>query len=180
MKILIGFLLALFISGQAYAQDSYKDILDYEIPEGTVSLCKEKHSSGYNWVNGEWVLTNFKPEELIVKKIPYKDIDKEAWGSDCAQIDDKVNNVTYVSRCYSIKKFGEEDTEYNTRLCTEEYLSDKKLNSIFCDFSWGDTMYFLPNGLFIRTFLLPNLKSNPKRDKKDSMTLSHGLCAIIN
>ena len=168
------FIITLLFSFNTIAQDSYKDIKDYEVPIGTVSLCKEKDSTGYNWKNREWVKTNYKPEELIIRKIPYKDIDKsEPYMNACADIDNKKN----IYRCYSVKSFGEEDSWSNNRLCREQSY-DNKLLSVVCEFWWGTTTRFLPNGLFVRTHLIPDLDS--EIDKKDSMMLSHGLCGTIN
>ena len=156
------------------AQDDYKDIKDYEVPIGTVSLCKEKESTGFNWENREWVKTNYKPEELIIKKLPYKDIDKsEPYMNACADIDNKKN----IYRCYSVKSFGEEDSWSKNRLCREVYY-EKELSAVACEFWWGTETRFLPNGLFVRTHLIPNLESEV--DEKDSMMLSHGMCATIN
>ena len=91
----------------------------------------------------------------------------------CADIDNKKN----IYRCYSVKSFGEEDSWSNNRLCREQSY-DNKLLSVVCEFWWGTTTRFLPNGLFVRTHLIPDLDS--EIDKKDSMMLSHGLCGTIN
>jgi hypothetical protein len=189
MKILITLLLAIFISSQAYAQDSYKDILDYEIPEGTVSLCKEKHSSGYNWRNGEWVEANYDTAEYIIKKIAYKDIDKSdiSKSFDCKKIDDKINDIAndiYVfadklHRCYSVREFGKELMTVHYQICKEWYF-DNKLYSVNC-YSMGEkTVTFVPNGLFVRRHIYADVTSKPNKDYKDSMVLSHGVCATIN
>jgi hypothetical protein len=183
MKILIGFLLTLFISSQAYAQDSYKDILDYEVPEGTVSLCKEKHASGYNWENGKWVSVNYGTDEYIIKKIAYKDIDKvEGETFDCKKIDDEINNFDFgktLHRCYSVREFGEELMSFHYQMCNEWYFKNK-IQSVNCSSMGEKTVTFVPNGLFVRRHIYADVNSNPNKDYKDSMMLSHGVCATIN
>jgi hypothetical protein len=179
MKQLL-FIITLLFSFNTIAQDGYKGVLDFEVPEGTVSLCKEKNSTGYNWENGEWVLQNFKPEEFIVKKVPYKNINKEknVFLSPCSEIDDQGNYPSNVRRCYNIRNFGEEEKSYSDRIC-REYYADQKLYRIECAYHIGTTFNFLPNGLFVNTYLVFNLGKEEER-KKDSMMLSHGLCATIN
>ena len=125
--------------------------------------------------------TNYKVEEFIVKKIPYKNINStdKTWLNACHEIDDQRNFPANVSRCYSVKTFGEEDRSYQDRIC-REYYSDQKLYKIDCNKKIGSTLTFLPNGLFVHTYLFLSLDSNPEDGKKDSMMLSHGLCGTIN
>ena len=183
MKILITLLLALFISSHAYAQDSYKDILDYEVPEGTVSLCKEKHSSGYNWENGKWIKANYDTNEYIIKKIAYTDIDKvEGKTFDCKKIDDEINDFRFgeiLHRCYSVKEFGEELRTFNYKMCEEWYFKNE-IKSVSCYSAGEKIITFIPNGLFVKKNIYEDVSSNPHKDYKDSMVLSHGLCATIN
>ena len=188
MKILIGFLLTLFISSQAYAQDSYKDILDYEVPEGTVTLCKEKHSSGYNWENGEWIDVNYQLETYIIKKLHYKDInnndvcryginEKESIEKD-VDIESFFDNAN-VNRCYSIKSFGEEEDYTDFNVCSEHY-DKNKLTRIFCRPLLFSEMAFNINGLFVRRHWEVDLNKKPKNDYKSSIQTSHGVCGKIN
>ena len=189
MKQLL-FIITLLFSFNTMAQDSYKDILDYEVPEGTVSLCKEKHSSGYNWENGEWVPVNYDTNEYIIKKIPYEDIATFTHLKLCRDINQIENTISSginrVNRCYTVKKFSEEPSLIRANKCVESYWYDEggnkgTLNSITCKSLFGiKEISFLPNGLFINEYLALDLDSNPEDGIKDSMVLSHGMCGTIN
>tara|TARA_R110002012_G_C11365234_1_gene581344 strand:+ start:116 stop:634 length:519 start_codon:yes stop_codon:yes gene_type:complete len=171
------------------AQDSYKDILDYEVPEGTVSLCKEKHSSGYNWVNGEWIDVNYQLETYIIKKLHYKDINNNdvcRYGINENESIEKVETfesllgeAAYIKRCYSIKSLGEEENYTNFNVCSEHY-NKNELTHIFCRPLLHSDMAFNINGLFVLRHWEPDLNKNPKNDYKSSIQTSHGVCGTIN
>ena len=188
MKQLL-FIITLLFSFNTIAQDSYKDILDYEVPEGTVSLCKEKHSSGYNWVNGAWVPVNYGVVDYIIKKIPYEDIASFTIFKLCKDINQIENTISSginrVNRCYSVQEFGEEPSLINANICVESYWYDEgdnkgTLNTVTCKSLFNtQEISFLPNGLFVNRYLALDLDGNPEDDKKDSMGTSHGVCGTI-
>lgn len=188
MRKLLLLLFLFTLSSNALAKDDYADMQDHEIPSGNVSLCKETDAIGFNWEDGKWIKSNYKPAEFVIKKIPYKDIDKDGLIL-CRKIDETKNKLTStccadvmlteeINRCYAIRDFGAEVNMFDYTICKETY-HNKILENVIC--KKDVHIEFLPNGLFFkRSNMILDLRKNPEGNYKDSIVISHGICASVN
>ena len=194
-------LLPLFVSLIVMSSYSNAEITSYD--ERFTLLCEIEDSTGFNWSDGNWHRTNFKGGQkyIIKKQDDEKSEDAEDFDFDkvkntfCAYgQEEEVENYSSVYRdgCYMIKEFGEESTEFNSKLCRETWDKDEqgslKLDMVGC--TWGfPQMSFKPNGL-IHTYSGGSLEANPEgwvedgvtkipADYKDSMYIGFGRCSTI-
>lgn len=170
MKKLILILTTLMVLSPVHAEEEFY-----------TALCIEKGSTGFNWENGKWVQTNFKPEKYLIERVEI--VDSNEKSSICL---DKYKSTDLSvlgsfkkdKGCYGIRDFGTEIKNHRYRLCPESYRkkgSTWELQWVGCG-GWK----FLPNGPFHRTeWKGIVLDPKPENDYKPSLAISHGTCSKL-
>ena len=143
------------------------------------SLCISDKETGFNWTNGEWGPVNFKSNKYVLQKVDY---DAAASGEPSQRPlfcrppkvgSESINNMYYVTACYSFSKFGKPSSYIDMVNCSEIF-NGGQLEHITCE----GVGKFKPNGLFIK---FPSSVSMDLRDTKDkdSMVLAVGTCGVM-
>mgnify|MGYP003654778154 CR=1 FL=1 len=150
------------------------------------SLCIEEDSVGFNWEDSDWQQVNFKKDTLIVRKLAGQALEDASASGQCVEFmrpKDRIYEdagLKTLIGCYSTSKIGK--VAY-PKWCEELYTKADgswELWNIDCtDNQLGELISFRPNGGFIRHHISGNVDPNPKNDYKDSLSISHGKCSII-
>jgi hypothetical protein len=168
-----------------FVQAEGSNLLKYPV---SATLCIEEKSTGFNWVNNQWVPTQFKvTRKYLVKKLPfesYKDFQAKTKNKliFCnepkeTKISDEGNSFTgFVEVCYENKIVGEESTILNMSMCSE-YWSKGKLEKISCDKA-SPPFFFHPDGQFIRFPWHSDIQRTA--ENKDSLALTVGSCSKVD
>lgn len=83
--------------------------------------------------------------------------------------------------CYSTSKIGESTySKWCKELYTKEDGSWDLWNIDCTDDKFGELIALRPDGGFIRHHISGNVDPHPRNDYKDSLTISHGKCSIID
>jgi hypothetical protein len=135
-------------------------------PRPFKALCVSEKETGFNWVSGDWVQTNFKAgEKLLIQKIA----PKEPW---CKA--DTKNGMFGTSGCYQIKALGSAPSISDIPEMCDEISEKNTLKVVHCR-----KISFHPDGRFIRLPEHSDISDNPKNGVKDSLALSVGKCSRI-
>jgi hypothetical protein len=128
------------------------------------TLCVSEKETGFNWVSGDWVQTNFKAgEKLLIQKMT---------ASDPRCMADKSKGMFGTSGCYQIEGSG-----FLPQLILEncDEISEKNtLKVVHCR-----KISFHPDGRFIQFPWHADISNNPPSGAKDSLVLSVGKCSRI-
>ena len=179
LKKLVTALVILFViaSNANAGERIYPSI---ERPIGATALCMGEDANGYNWENGKWVRTWFKPSRYTIKKVsietePSLTPPYNTCSSIAEETDFDLSDGGYtLYRCYIISEFGKEP---EWREVCNEYYQDNKLFSVSCD-SFGD-IAFRPNGQFIKKSSAYDIRTQSETKEKASMFIEHGKCSDI-
>jgi len=186
-KLLLILLLSLGYIGSAVAVSSLDDYY--------TSLCIAEKSTGFNWENNDWKITNYTPSKYVVKKV---DPTKTRYNYSCVRTKDITNEIwqsyyTLTSSgqpklltygCYTIKRFGQ-TYEAGEQDCREDWTTypkedeetnpkTRKLESVWCEIT---DFTFAPNGWFHTGYIHKNVKAIA--DYKDSISVSVGKCSTL-
>mgnify|MGYP000173799284 CR=1 FL=1 len=177
MKKLI--LLLLLTSGFSFADITSED-------ERFTLLCQADKMTGFQWRDGEWQFTRYKPVMTIIKK--HNDeksaeddgwVRKDAVNEMCAYRQSKGSKNT----CYSIKQIGEKVERWNYVPCTESWGTDssgnKKLKEVYCESSALEGKWeFQINGEFV-AIKEPYGLSESNDGIKDDVYIQVGKCSLL-
>lgn len=163
----------------ALSQPSSDGYFTFERPIGSTSICKINDSHGYDWADGRWVRTNFSKPTIIIKKTEHRTLEGERHSNLCQMMamseEDLLfdDGFAFLSRCYQVSEMGAETTWIEE--CYERYDSGE-LSFVACD---DDQFRFVPDGLFVErpSIASMDVRQNTINDYKDSMVISHGVCA---
>jgi len=180
----LAILITGFLMSNAYGEDNFfpndrewekkaKSLGIPLVPVGTVVLCESEEAVGFNWENGEYVSTVFKPEKRIYVKLE---------KNKCSKAINKKSNFLIgmrasTSACYGHFNFGDKPSS-NGHICDEVY-NGKSEPKVHCSIL-SDEINFSINGLFHYSNNHNNLSSNPKDGYKDSLTIEWGRCAPVS
>jgi len=145
------------------------------------SLCVGENSTGFNWIEGKWVRTNFKPEKYLLQKINYEKEMLSPNFNDQPLLCNKPSLQTYsssgwafVKACYVFRPFGTPLSMLtDAKQCLETFRNGS-LDNINCE----GIGLFKPNGLFVKlpSYISMDLRSSTS---KDSMALEVGICSAL-
>lgn len=168
-KATIGLLL-IFCASSLLAQD--------DKIEGLKAICVREQSTGFNWENGRWVRTNFKPgNQFLIQRL-----NLEAYASKptleqpaLCQIEPvRQIGTTKISKgCYQINDVGEPPVIFLSEMC-DEIVEGKQIVSIQCR-----KITFNPDGGFIELPWHADISTSPRNNRKDSLVLSVGKCSRL-
>jgi hypothetical protein len=135
-------------------------------PRPLKTLCVSEKETGFNWVSGDWVQTNFKAgEKLLIQKIveptPY-----------CKA--DTTPSSLSTKGCYQIKVLGSPPSFLDFPDECDEISEKNSLKVVHCR-----KISFQPDGRFIRLPWHADIFENPKNNTKDSLVLAVGKCSRI-
>ena len=71
--------------------------------------CVEEKSTGFNWVNKEWVQTNFKPSSYILSKLEPTSEPCEDFQNELSPSIERHTSMK-TTGCYMLKQVGEKDS----------------------------------------------------------------------
>lgn len=138
-------------------------------------VCKGEKATGFNYQNGEWIETTFKPKDWVISRRSDQDCRKNS------PLEFGALSETFISRetCLSVKQFGEKDSFLTTARCREYYVQDERKDwsrSMSCDGIFYDFTAEI-DGEFLR-----HSKSTIMRaaDQRDSIVVEVGRCALTN
>ena len=145
------------------------------------TLCIGEQATGFDWVNGDWTPTRFKPERYLIEKLP---VDNNMTPfcamklRDHEPFESKDSALEYG--CYNVHAFGREGYPNLSGLCLEEWKKISGqwvLQSVFCN----DREYvqFKPNGAFILAEWSEPHDLDDNADHKDSKSITVGRCAVM-
>ena len=135
-------------------------------PKPFKTLCVSEKETGFNWVSGDWVQANFKPEEkILIQKIV---------GSAPTCKPDVKDGMFGTTGCYLIKSLGTSPTFLGIPENCDEISEKNSLKVVHCP-----KISFHPNGRFIRFPWHADISDNPKNGNKDSLILAVGKCSRI-
>ncbi len=169
-------------NGSATGKHSVSNLTKDEIPIGQTILCKESLSIGFHWEKGGWIKANYKPDNVVFKKVDHRNIKS---GKICYLLlsEKSVANKDYVSdvgwtnlqRCYSVGEMGKGDPTIKS--CTETY-RDTKLVKVSCE---KGEYTFHPTQLYLKgtSSVSRDVLAEPKDDYKDSYSIAHGSCTKL-
>ena len=179
MKKIIILLLLLMTSSLSFADITSEN-------DRFTLLCQADKITGFQWRNGEWQFTKYKPVMTIIKK--HND-EKSAEDDDWVRED--AVNLTCAYRqskgsknaCYSIKPIGEEVGRMDYVSCTEWWKADNsgvnKLKEVNCKSSFLEGKWdFQINGEFIAT-KGPYDLSESDDGGKDDVYIQVGKCSLM-
>jgi hypothetical protein len=86
------------------------------LPDRYSLLCQVQQSVGFNWLAGDWAVTKFKPDALLVIKSP----DNVCYGPLEAHLDIAV--FEYRDVCLNGRTVGSPYFKYSSSKCTEYYI----------------------------------------------------------
>lgn len=155
------------------------------------ALCIADKSVGFSWEHSNWKKTNFYTSKYIVQKVkienPYKHKNTKSSASCFIDIKDMPKPKWYKVKgkekkweygCYNIRQTGDKFYNHTSELCTEvwkkDYNGKQYLESIDCKY-----FKFRPNGWFHQVSINDNTENNPKKDYKDSLSISIGKCSTL-
>lgn len=183
----IFYVITIFVIVNIYADSFNQD-------EPFNALCVTTKSTGFNWKNGDWVATNFKPStKYLVQKLKIEEADflgfdknkKQVKSGSCFSEMQKKHilpNSPIHYGCYNIRPMGTPFFTMNSRLCTEYPAKDgrgKEYIYISCQIGLVEQRFdFSPNGLFI-TANTSSIEENPKDGYKDSLAIDVGKCSKL-
>ena len=177
MKKLI--LLLLLTSSFSFADITSED-------ERFTLLCQADKMTGFQWRDGEWQFTRYKPVMTIIKK--HNDeksaeddgwVRKDAVNEMCAYRQSKGSKNT----CYSIKPIGEEAGRIDYVPCTESWGTDNsgvnKLKEVYCKSSLLEGKWeFQINGEFV-AIKEPYGLSESDDGIRDDVYIQVGKCSLL-
>lgn len=135
-------------------------------PRPFKTLCVSENETGFNWVAGDWVQTNFKPgEKLLIQKIV---------GSTPHCKADVASGMFGTTGCYQIKVLGSPPSFLDIPEMCDEVSDKNSLTVVHCR-----KISFHPDGRFIRLPWHSDISDKPKNGLKDSLVLSVGKCSRI-
>jgi hypothetical protein len=144
------------------------------------SLCISDQDTGFNWVNGKWITTQFTPDKYILEKLDYDKLMNATnyFGRPVNCSVPIASNLdaesSVVKACYSIRRFGSDALITIDALDCYESFKNKTLQGIYCP-TQGN---FKPNGLFVKLPSYISMDLSPKK-VKDSIALSVGTCGVL-
>ena len=157
-------------------------------------LCVVDQATGFNWNNGNWVLTRFVEEKYVVVKVEIPEYTSDAarklfeaqdfgaffkWAScksDEFGEEIELDEGKFYNACLQVQRIGDKEPVF--KRCREMHT---KLDG---SASWSisytcDDFHLEPNGLFHRAYVHGDVSPNPEGGTKDSLVLSVGKCASI-
>lgn len=150
------------------------------MPENYTLLCEGTKATGFNWRNGSFEETRFKPARYLVTSRPENGC-AETRGPQPVVSVMGVDWFFQRKICLNIREFGEEYRPALSDDCTEYYV---KRDGGF----WNRT--FDCKGLFsnikgefnghFRRFSDTTVGANPKDDYRDSLLIEVGKCSVIS
>lgn len=138
-------------------------------------LCEGEQATGFNWVNGQWVKTNYKPDRYLI----IQSLENECYFGVRPDRTLKGESILFSREvCLNIREVGKEFRPKQSEKCTEFYVeADGKWRRQFsCD-------GFIHNieGNFEGSFRrIAGSNLHDDVPKKDSMVLEVGRCSRIN
>ena len=144
------------------------------LPKEYTILCEADQSVGFDWLKGDWVVTNFKPKKRIITK-------SETNLCRPQKFEDE-NYTTWVSRndCLNVRDFGTPYTNRGSSYCSVDYTKDDTgwETRITCD---DPKMVLKVDGRYHLAYIHNNLYDRPPNANvsKDSMYVEVGKCARI-
>jgi hypothetical protein len=152
-------------------------------------LCIEEKSTGFNWKNGDWEQTIFRPRKLLVEKVKIEPIEPTFPRSGlCAlhvigeptelKADKKSQRI---SACYNLRALGNAFENFDTIQCIEHWKgtgNNQNLIDIQCN-GIVQNIVLKPTGWFHAANVHDQLEDKTEKNKKASLTLSVGKCDII-
>jgi hypothetical protein len=154
-----------------------------ERPIGTTALCIGAQSTGFNWVNSEWVSTNYRPDQIIVKKaqIDNPNGEKRPYNRCKGKLNQVSDTENFtggytLNRCYEIYKVG--DSPIFKLACRESYDNDQAFESVECEGVFHD-IALNANGEYVRRSSHLNVSEPMEGNVRDSMFIEVGLCSDI-
>jgi hypothetical protein len=159
---------------------SFADITSEE--EHLTLLCQDDKVTGFQWRDGEWKFTKYKPVTTIIKKHnDEKNAEDDDWTSeDAINIGCAYNQSEGVNGCYSINTLGEDRMDYVS--CREWWGYDDsgnyKLEEVYCSRSILYGKWELQiNGEFVAMKGPYGLSA--RDGKKDDIYIQVGKCSTL-
>jgi|TARA_B110000967_G_C18467867_1_gene355913 hypothetical protein len=147
-------------------------------------LCQADKITGFQWRDGEWQFTKYKPVTTIIKKHDdEKSAEDDDWvEEDAVNIECAFRQSGRINGCYSIKPLGAEVGRMDYVSCTEWWGSDdsgnSKVEEVYCNPTMLEGKWqFQINGEFVATKGPYGLSA---RDGiKDDVYIQVGKCSLL-
>ena len=163
-------------------------------------LCEAEQSVGFRWKDNNWTKMNWTLPRYIITKQDYEpsyDTD-EAEHFMCTQNKkgdyyNETSGKIFKDSCYLIKKFGEEEDDFDYHTCREEWSFDQPttLYKVTCSDKFDVYGFvFKPNGWFTKYRIADQVANIPKpithngrviveAGVKDDMSIYVGRCSTF-
>lgn len=148
------------------------------MPDTYTILCEGEQSAGFNWENGEWVQSTFRPVKTLITK--------RSSGA-CGDFDtvtvERLGSIDFFRRgaCLNVGKFGADAEASQSIKCSESYLFLKGQwhNTFTCD-GLFERITGRFNGRYQATYFHHDTSDAPVFRMKDSIFVSVGRCSKIS
>ena len=175
----LGAICALLLPLQAFAKGG-------ERLANLKQLCIADQGVGFNWREGRWQSTVFKPEKFVVTKITppqspsdIKEGEHLAYLRCTLDFEDREELSSMYNSCLRVQEVG--DASPTFMACYELHLKSNNQKEWRVTFQCNlDNFYFDPNGNYHSGSIHQNVEDNPENDYKDSLGIYVGKCADIS
>lgn len=150
-------------------------------------LCVTDASTGFNWVSGRWVQTNFFNKQYVVSKVPPESsFGASRCGASIANRQTEpifAEDVTlaYAWGCYDIPEVGDEPGIAIAEPCQEQWQrsidGSVTLSALWCTESGFSRFQLRTNGPFVLTRTYAAFAAN--NESRDSLVLQVGRCSLL-
>ena len=156
-----------------YAQADDQTAGGDETPFSMICIADPGKTLGFNWINGDWKPTQFKPATYVINRVDRK-LCHDQQPRDPRPL---ASNVTLPQACYDFKAMGQQG--FGPRSCYEFWpgMPGKDLKQIVCDSP--EEVRAVVDGPFVMAWTSP-VTTEQEGDNKGSVVLTIGKCSLLN